>query len=296
MHVLTKIFVVLVSLLAVLLVPLVVVYSHNEDSYKAKYLEAKDQVAAARAELTSAQANFGAETAQLRSEIQEAASANRDAVSDSNRYQGEVSQLEARLAAAESLKMEIESKLATLSSSLATSQQTVSTLLDETRKLRQDALQAEQRRAELDEQLRDVQGQLDVAIAARRMLQEELQKLRNDHASALTQVSMFVAKYGDLGETTAADGIAPDRNVTATVIGVERNSVRTLVEIDAGSTSGVREGWILTVGADGGTFIGTLRITEVDINRSVGVLSLENPAERGEVKIGHQAYARAGQR
>src|SRR5688572_12349172 len=36
-HVVTKIFIVLVSLLAVLLVPLVVVYAHNEDSYKAKY-------------------------------------------------------------------------------------------------------------------------------------------------------------------------------------------------------------------------------------------------------------------
>ena len=39
MHVLTKVFIVLVSLLSVLLVPLVVVYSHNEDSYKSKFEE-----------------------------------------------------------------------------------------------------------------------------------------------------------------------------------------------------------------------------------------------------------------
>ena len=41
MHILTKVFIVLVSMLAVLLVPLVVVYAHNEDSYKAKYEEAE---------------------------------------------------------------------------------------------------------------------------------------------------------------------------------------------------------------------------------------------------------------
>jgi len=127
-HVLTKIFVVLVSLLAVLLVPLVVVYSHNEDSYKAKYLGLKDQLAAAEADLTSAQANFGAETSQLRSEIQEATAATRDAVSDANRYQGEESQLEARLAAAESLKVEIPSNTATLSSPLATSPQRLTSI------------------------------------------------------------------------------------------------------------------------------------------------------------------------
>ena len=45
MHVLTKIFIVLVSLMAVLLVPLVVVYANNEDSFKAKYQAASAQAA-----------------------------------------------------------------------------------------------------------------------------------------------------------------------------------------------------------------------------------------------------------
>ena len=55
-HVLTKIFIVLVSLLALLLVPLVVVYAYNEDSFKAKYLGADAQAATAVDRLGAAQA------------------------------------------------------------------------------------------------------------------------------------------------------------------------------------------------------------------------------------------------
>jgi hypothetical protein len=43
----------------------------------------------------------------------------------------------------------------------------------------------------------------------------------------------------------------------------------------------------------GGTFIGNLRIMEVDINHSTGVLTLENPSD-APVKVGHIATARAG--
>ena len=56
MHILTKIFVVLVTLLAVLMVPLVVVYAYNENSYEAKYQSAMAQAAAARSSFESSKA------------------------------------------------------------------------------------------------------------------------------------------------------------------------------------------------------------------------------------------------
>ena len=40
---------------------------------------------------------------------------------------------------------------------------------------------------------------------------------------------------------------------------------------------------------------GNLRITEVDVNRSVGVVELEDRAARGEVKVGQRAIARSGE-
>jgi hypothetical protein len=46
--------------------------------------------------------------------------------------------------------------------------------------------------------------------------------------------------------------------------------------------------------ADGGKYVGNLRITTVDVNRSVGVVELEQ-ASKGEVRTGLRAIARKGE-
>jgi hypothetical protein len=76
--------------------------------------------------------------------------------------------------------------------------------------------------------------------------------------------------------------------------GEEGRDGAALAEINAGSRDGVKAGWVLAVG-DGSTFVGNLRITEVDVNRSVGVIELEDAGSRGEVKVGQRAVARAGE-
>jgi hypothetical protein len=73
-----------------------------------------------------------------------------------------------------------------------------------------------------------------------------------------------------------------------------RDGQQALAEINAGSRDGIKAGWVLTIG-DGATFVANLRITQVDVNRSVGVIELEDTAARGEVKAGQRAIARAGE-
>src|SRR6185503_20275421 len=70
-HVLTKIFIVLVSLLAVLIVPLVVVYAHNEDSYKRRYDAAEARAASLNSALSAAQAAAGASQVALETKTHE---------------------------------------------------------------------------------------------------------------------------------------------------------------------------------------------------------------------------------
>jgi len=92
--------------------------------------------------------------------------------------------------------------------------------------------------------------------------------------------------------TTVVEGIAPDRTLVATVLAVSRNENEVLAEINVGSRDGVKEGWIMAVG-DGSSFFGRLQVAEVDINRSIGRISLES-AERGLVVAGSKAYATKG--
>ena len=293
MHVLTKIFIVLVALLTVLMVPLVVVYAHNEDSYKARYQAVESQYATAQNRLESAESLFNAERTRLEAMRQDVERDNRDLRGEKDRLDAEIRQLEGRLAAAESLKLEIHGELSRLASTMEAGQQLTGTLVDEVRNLRQDGMRQAEQNVELDEALREKVSQLEVAIAARRALEEELNRLRESHASAMEQLSTYVATFGTLGDIEPGRGsVHADRDVQAAVLKVQRSADQVLAEIDAGSRDGVKEGWTFVV-SDGGTFIGNLRIIEVDVNRSTGVLSLEDP-NRAAVKVGNIATARKG--
>jgi chromosome segregation ATPase len=297
-HVLTKIFIVLVSLLAVLLVPLVVVYAHNEDSFKSKYDQAVVQATVARGELEREQSRRGAVEAKLQGQLQEKNSEIRILQDRLAQKEDEVSELQRRVVAAEGLQSEINSKLATLASSVDAGQQLTGGLIGELRDLRGSMVQKERRLVELDEALRDRSGQLEVANAAVRALREELQRLNEEHARAMNDLQQYAIQYGALSdrrESLDEMSIPPDRDLRATIISVRRSSDQVLAEIDAGSRDGVKLGWSMTIDNGAGTFIGNLRIIEVDINRATGIVSLENPS-RGVVEVNQKVRAVAGHR
>ena len=294
MHVLTKIFVVLISLLAVLLVPLVVVYAHNEDSFKARFQAAEARAAAAAVRLKNEQLGQVARVSQLQSEIQERDAARADLMRERDAAGADIRDLETRLARAQGQQDKIRADLAKLASALNSGQQLMGQLLSEVVTTRSDAMQAERRAVALDERVRDLMGQLDVAVAARRAMQEELQQLKQELASALQQNAMFVAKWGALEQDeTLTAGRPPTVNLDARVLNVRRGLDQDLAEINAGSRDGVEEGWELMI-ARGGDFLARLRIIEVDINRSTGVIELEDPRSRGEVQAGDRVLARGG--
>lgn len=297
MHVLTKVFIVLVSLLSVLLVPLVVVYSQNEDNYKAKYEAANAQKLISQKNLLNAEQRNAAVSAKLGSQITELNRDKADLERESTNLQVQLRENESKLVSAEGLKTEIFGKLATLSSATEANQQIVNSLLTETRGLRSDMVRIREQNTELDEALREVTGQLEVAIAARRALKEELQRMKDEHGEAIAKIADFTARFGAIEPVAVSTfgGISPDVDMDAAIIAVRRNPQGTYAEIDAGERDGVKPGWIMTI-HHGGKFIGNLRIEQVDINRATGVVLLEDESRAGLVQVGHRANARAGGR
>ena len=296
MHILTKLFIVLVSLLAVMLVPLVVVYAHNENSYQARYQTAEARAASARSQYEAAKLSHSIVVQRKEKQIQELETEGIDARKQADRQEAEVRQLNARLVEAESLDAQIQGYIATLTSSVDASQQLTATLIDELRGLRREALASERQKVQLDDALRDKEAQLDVADEARRALQEELQRIKDEHAGALGQIQEYVAMYGHLQNRDFAAGdrrVLIDRDIDCKVLSVRRNNDQVLAEIDAGSRDGVKRGWVMTIGS-GGNFVARLRIIEVDINRATGIVELEDEFDRGRVHIGHHAYVRVG--
>ena len=109
MHLLTKIFVVLVSLLAVMLVPLVVVYASNEDSFRAKYQRADLERAGAREELNAEKLRYSAETQRLQGEIDKLIAENEQITRDRDDKLADIRRLERDLAMTQSQQAQFQS-------------------------------------------------------------------------------------------------------------------------------------------------------------------------------------------
>ncbi len=291
MHVLTKIFIVRVSLLSILLVPPVVVYAHNEDSYKAKYETASAQAAVLKQNIQNAQLAHAQREADLDLQLRELMSDNDGLARQRESSAADIRRLQIDLSESRSQQAGIRADINTISTAVATGQDLIDSLLTEVRTIRSEAVSAERRAVEFDEALRDVSGQLGSAVAARRAMQEELQQIKEEHAQALQTISTYVQIHGRLDVQIAAASTTPTVDLDATVVSVRRGSEQNLAEINAGSRDGVREGWVMMIGREG-NFLGNLRIIDVDINHATGVIELEDAGARGQVEAGDRVYAR----
>ena len=299
MHILTKILVVVVSLLVAALVPLAAVSSTNQSVFKkqaadaqaamktrdAESAVAKDaynaSLAALQAKSASLEAQLRAATMERDKEVQIRADKERE----SERARLEVADLKGQLNAA-SANDTLQTKL-------------IDAMRQDIESARTQDLAAEKARMELQDSLARLQGDLDSESAARRQLQEQLQRVSDEKERALADVQRYAALHGSASPRAGATSdaglpVVADRSLSATVIDVKREPDATLAEINAGSRDGVKEGWVMTI-ADGSNFVGNLRIVQVDVNRAVGVVELEDVEARGEVKSGHRAIARKGE-
>ncbi|MBU3682667.1 MAG: hypothetical protein FGM39_01335 [Phycisphaerales bacterium] len=299
MHILTKILVVVVSLLVAALVPLAAVSSTNQSVFKkqaadaqaamktrdAESAVAKDaynaSLAALQAKSASLEAQLRAATMERDKEVQIRADKEREA----ERARLEVADLKGQLNAA-SANDTLQTKL-------------IDAMRQDIESARTQYLAAEKARMELQDSLARLQGDLDSESAARRQLQEQLQRVSDEKERALADVQRYAALHGSASPRAGATSdaglpIVADRSLSATVIDVKREPDAILAEINAGSRDGVKEGWVMTI-ADGSNFVGNLRIVQVDVNRAVGVVELEDVEARGEVKSGHRAIARKGE-
>jgi cytochrome bd-type quinol oxidase subunit 1 len=298
-HLLTKILVVLVAILVAALVPLAAVSSTNQASFKQQAAEAQAAAKASAAEVSVAQDAYNASVAAV---------------------QAKISTLEARLSAAsmerdkeiqmradkerelERIRIEIadlKGQLASASANDTLQTKLIDAMRQDIDNARTQYLAAEKARVELQDSMARLQGDLDSETAAKRQLQEQLQKVSEDKERAMADVQRYAALHGSVTPRAGATAdtalpVVADRSLSATVIDVKREPDATLAEINAGTRDGVKEGWVMTI-ADGSNFIGNLRIVQVDVNRAVGIVELEDAGTRGEVKSGQRAIARKGE-
>jgi uncharacterized phage infection (PIP) family protein YhgE len=300
LHILTKIFIVLTSLLSVALVPLVMLNTANEETFKKKWIDeqarSKEAVfakeAAQRLQETEVRAAMDSAT-DLRVRLERVTLERDTALS-------EAVKAAAQMAGTQEQFNRLTANLQVLTESNKVSGDLAAAVIAEMNSLRTQLTSALEENNNLDREKAVLQNANEVLTASNRRLKEDLDKSSKEKADAQAKVSQFVAQVGDLPgarpgairDVTAK--VPADRALSATILGVRRGASGTLAEINAGSRDGVQPGWTMTI-ADGGKFVGNLRITTVDVNRSVGVVELEDAANRGEVKAGLRVMSRKGE-
>ncbi len=296
MHILTKVFVVLVSLLAVALVPLTAVQSMNQAALKQQVKDKEGAVSSARRELDSERA--------LRAKSEnDTALQLKDLDSEKNRLQSLVEEGTSRVRVLESDLAQAKITLTTAQQSLLVMTETdraktelTRTLTEELDTQRSLVTDCEKVRIDIEQKLGKTDSDLRVAQEAVGDLKEQVASLSSEKTKTDQVVRDYSARYGTpSGEAAAGESsTVADRDLTARIVNVRRTDDAVYAEIDAGSRDGIKQGWLLTIG-DGSRFIGKLRITTVDVNKAVGTVDLEDAAGRGPVRVGQRVTVRRGQ-
>jgi hypothetical protein len=273
-HVLTKIFIVLVALLAVMLVPLVVVYAKNENNYKSRYERAEQLRAAAEAAADRAMISQNTEVGRRENTINSLRDEIAGLLRQVTEKNAQMARLESDLATSRQTLAQISGSISSIDSRLDAGQSLIEALVTEAGDMRERALAAERVNSQLETELREQGRNLEVAESAMRQLQVEVQRLGEANARQLETIGRYVQAHGPLGDGVRAGVVgAPriDRYVNTRVIDVRTENGVVYAEIEAGQRDGIKEGWELTLGDGEGGYLGRLRVVRVDLNRATGV-------------------------
>lgn len=300
MHILTKIFIVLVSLFTVALVPLVMVNAANERTFKSRWEQEQARANEAIRDRDASRARSESELQSRTVEVEGLKVALAEALKQRESVEAAARKTEAEVVGLRARQDDFNAVMKTTAENDKAMTELTRVLNEEIMTLRSRLTQVEQEFVKLDEELTSTRAKLEVADAARRALQEDVQRLQEERDQATRTISQYVAWVGQLpsgsqaANTSDVTRVPADRNLSATIIQVRRGTDSVLAEINAGSRDGVETGWVLAI-TDGGKFIGNLRVTTVDLTRSTGIVELEDPQTRGEVRSGQKAVARKGE-
>ncbi len=288
MHILTKIFVVLVALLAVATVPFVIVQGANEATFRTQSNENKDAAEAARTDLNSARTAAARVEADLQAEVAQAEASRASIEADLSTKAMELSQAAQDAQRLRAQIAQLEATGAVLAETERAQHSMIESLHGEIGSLRDRAVSAEQQLVEIQTALDVKSSDFEAAISAQLVLQEELERQRIEFEKSLASALTGPATGSSSDEPV---GTEPTKDVEARITQLFRTAAgKTIVQIDQGNRAGVAVGWIMGI-SEGNTYVGDLLIKSVNANDAVGEL-VGNPTDGNSVEVGQRVISR----
>jgi len=280
-HILTKAFMVIATLLSVALSALVIAYAANTDKIRQDYSEVKVELEATKAALSAGTSTQSQQIVRLEQQVGDLTSRLSDANSKVTALQDERATLQRDKAQAVADKTSAESKISEQTEVARTQATLLTNLGDEVRTLRKNELVYKQRQLEMEDRLNDLQAQRDVLDQNYRALQEELAQLKQGTTTTVAGG----------GAATNAPFQYSGPVIMGKVESVQRDpgTNRTLAKLSIGSNDRVAKNMLMRV-VRNNQFIANVVVTQADLSYSIG--AVDTLGKQVEVREGDTVVSR----
>jgi len=278
LNTLTKVFVVVQLVLALVLSVLVVMFTYKQQDYRAQLVAAQTAQIAQAASLTFQESTNTAMQNQLTASENQASQQRATFADQFAALQGQYNDVNAKLTVAQSQNLQQSNSITDLTSTVHSLQDVVTNQtnqLNQTRPKLQDYIS---QNADLNRQLTELTNDRDAAQKQIETLQESIaglnQQLANSQAGNPASRGNLVAMPG----MASIVGTPTSVLVNGSIENVAFYNGRTYVSTSLGAKDGIVVGTRLTI-YRGQAYIGDMIVQRVVTNESMGLVTLQNPGE-----------------
>lgn len=282
MHFLTKVFVVIATVLSIALSALTIAYATNTDRIRRDYEQQRGKLGMVEASSATAAAQQAAAVTRLQGDIASLQNELSNTKGQLTDLQGQRSTLISERDKANAERATTQAKIDELAEVAKTQATLLTNYREEVEKLRGSELAFRQQRLELEDRISDLESQREVLDQNYRALQEELAAIKTEAQGGRVAAAAFSSVSG--GSFTYAGPIIQGR-----VESVERDAAsnKLMAKLNVGTNDRVAKNMRLYVIRDN-NFVGNLVVTNADLSFSVGAfdsLGLANEVKAGDLIV-----------
>ena len=271
MGVLLKVCVVLVTMLSVLLVALIVPFVANTENYKQQLDDTLVAKAAAEEMARLRQSELNAAQSRQSEQITLLNAASNNLTTQINLLTQKLAESEAQTQSERTKLSKFDADWSRLTAANQQYAQITEDLQTELKQRREQLVNQQTRNIQLADRNNELESQLEALTRQVRRVQENLTHLQEQNADLERKLAQVPPQWQP-EETTVAPFV-PDIPIRGQITRVEPMDDETFVEVNVGSNDGVASNMKFLVHR-GNQFLGTLIITNVDIQNAAGRMQL----------------------
>jgi len=280
---LTKVFVVLVTFMAVMLVALIVPFVANTQNFKELRDEARDLMIQARASAELRQSELNAMQLKSSEQIISLKSEADNLMTQVNLLTQRLAESEAQLYAQRAHEAKFEADWGRLTAANQQHAQIVQALQTELSKRREQMVDQQTKMIQQADRNNELESQVEALSRQLERMQEDFARLEQEHDQAQSQLAQLPLdlRPKSQAQQTQPYPFVPQLPIKGFVTSVDQIENEMFVQVNVGSNDGVAENMKFLVHR-GHQFLATLIITAVDLQSSAGRLQLQ----QGLVSVG----------